>query len=98
MLKSIGFSNGTICLWQISRMVGVVVLAAVFAIPLSGLCDRYVLAPVFEIMGAQVKIQVEPLQVYGIYPGILLIAIIIAAWIATFSIRKIDIREMNNCE
>lgn len=98
MLKSIGFSNRTICAWQILRMAGVVVLAAILSILMSGLSDRYVLSPVFEIMGAQVKIQVEPLQVYVIYPGILLIAIIIAAWIATFSIRKIDIREMNNCE
>lgn len=98
MLKSIGFSNGTICLWQILRMAGVVVLAALLAIPMSGLSDKFVLAPVFEIMGAQVEIQVEPLQVYGIYPGILLISIILAAWIATFSIRKIDVREMNNCE
>ena len=49
-------------------------------------------------MGADVAIQVNPLEAYLIYPGVLLIGIIIATAIATRGVRKINIREMNNLE
>ena len=49
-------------------------------------------------MGAQVNIQVDPLQAYLIYPGILLIGIMISTLIATHSVKNINIREMNNLE
>lgn len=44
-------------------------------------------------MGAQVNIQVDPLQAYLIYPGILLIGIMISTLIATHSVKNINIRE-----
>ena len=49
-------------------------------------------------MGAEVKIQVDALQAYGGYPGVLLIGIIIATLVATYQIKRIDIKEMNNLE
>ena len=49
-------------------------------------------------MGASVEIQVVPWQVYGVYPGILLVGIIAATIFATRKVKQIHIREMNNIE
>lgn len=98
MMKSIGFSYQTICSWQIVRMVLVAITSLLISIPLSFLSNRFVLKPIFAIMGADVAIQVNPLQVYILYPGILLIGIIVATIIATLAVRRIDIRELNNIE
>lgn len=98
MMKSIGFRHSTIRNWQIIRMVIVVVASMIISIPLSLVSNHFVLKPIFGIMGAEVSIQVNPIQAYLIYPGILLIGIIIAATIAANGVKKIDIREMNSLE
>ena len=80
------------------RMAFVVIVAMIVSIPLSLLSNTIILKPIFAIMGAQVNIQVDPLQAYLIYPGILLIGIMISTLIATHSVKNINIREMNNLE
>lgn len=98
MMKSIGFSYRTICCWQVVRM-GVVALASLLiSMPLSLASNQWLLKPVFAIMGADVSIQVDVIKAYGLYPGVLLIGIVIATMIATRSMRHIDIRELNNIE
>ena len=79
-------------------MAFVVIVAMIVSIPLSLLSNTIILKPIFAIMGAQVNIQVDPLQAYLIYPGILLIGIMISTLIATHSVKNINIREMNNLE
>ena len=98
MLKSIGFRHHTIQKWQMIRMAFVVIVAMVVSIPLSLLSNIIILKPIFAIMGADVTIQVDPLQAYLIYPGILFIGIIISTLLATHGVKKINIREMNNLE
>lgn len=98
MMKSIGFANRTIRLWQVTRMVFVAFTSMVISIPLALLSNQYVLKPIFSIMGADVAIQVNPLDVYVIYPGILLIGIVIATFVASRAVKRIDIREINNVE
>lgn len=98
MLKSIGFRHRAIRNWQIMRMCLVVVVSMIISIPLSLISNQFVLKPIFAIMGADVAIQVDPMQAYFIYPGILLIGIMIATMIATHQVKHINIREMNNLE
>lgn len=98
MLKSIGFRHKDIRNWQLVRMIYVVLVSMIISIPLSLLSNHFVLKPIFAIMGADVRIQVNPIQAYLIYPGILLVGIIIATLIAIHNVRKINIREMNNLE
>lgn len=98
MLKSTGFTHKAVRNWQIMRMVCVLITAMVISFLLLTLSNTFILQPIFAIMGASVEIQVDALQVYVLYPGILLAAILVATWIATRSIRNIDIREMNNLE
>ena len=98
MMKSIGYRNGYIRLWQILRMIWAAVISMAAAVPLSLLANHFVLRPIFAIMGAELKIQVIPWQVYGVYPGILMAGIIIAAGIGTINVKKINIRELSNLE
>lgn len=98
MLKSIGYQSRTIRLWQVMRMVWVALISMIAAVPLSLLSNRFMLKPIFAIMGADVEIQVVPWQVYGVYPGVLLVGIILATVIAAMNVKKINIRELNNLE
>lgn len=98
MLKSIGFKNGAIRWWQSGRMVLAALLSMVAAVPLSMLCNQFLLKPIFEIMGAEVDIIVKPFDAYVLFPGLLFIVIIIATLIATLRVRNIKIQDLNNLE
>lgn len=98
MMKSIGFKNRSIRLWQVMRMVWVALASMVLAIPLSMLSNQFVLKPLFGAMGADVAIQVDVLKAYCIYPCILFAVIIAATFIATIRVKKIDIRELSCLE
>ena len=98
MMKSMGFRNTSLRVWQTMRMVWVVVISMIAAIPLSVLSNRFLLKPIFAIMGGEVEIQVDFLQAYVIYPGILLAVIILSAAWASGRVKAIDIRELNNLE
>ncbi|WP_269477536.1 ABC transporter permease [Hominibacterium faecale] len=98
MMKSMGFQNKDIRMWQTLRMVLVALLSMLAAVPLSLLSNQFVLKPIFSAMGANVEIQVVPLQVYGICPAVLLLGIIIATMLASINVKKINIRELNNLE
>lgn len=98
MMKSVGFNNATLRLWQMVRMSSVVITSMIIAIPLSFVSNYFILKPIFKIMGAEMSIITDPLKAYLIYPLILLIGILIATRISSSSIKNIDIREMNNVE
>ena len=98
MLKSVGFSDRSIGFWQVVRMVSVAICSMIAAIPLSLLSNQFVLKPIFAIMGAEVKIQIVPWQVYGVYPLVLLLGIVAATVIASRSVKRINIQELNNLE
>ena len=98
MMKSIGFRNSSIRSWQVIRMILVALVSMLAAVPLSMLSNCFMLEPIFAIMGADVHIQIDPVQVYLIYPGVLLLGIICATIFATGQIKRIHIREMNNME
>ena len=98
MMKSIGFRGTTIALWQLIRMVVIVVIAMMFAIPLSMISNKIMVEPVFAIMGAEVAVQVDIVKAYILYLGILLLFIIAATLIACLRVRKIHIQAINNIE
>ena len=98
MMKSIGFNNAAICKWQMMRMFSVVITSMIIAIPLSLVSNQLILKPIFKIMGAEMSIITDPLQAYLLYPLMLLTGILAATMISALSIRRIDIRELNNVE
>lgn len=98
MLKSIGWRNKAIRLWLVMRMVWVVILSMIVAVPLSMLCNRFILRNIFAIMGAELQIQVDPLKAYILYPIILFAGILCATHFATGSVKRIDTNDMKIAE
>ncbi len=98
MLGSIGWRRGDIRKWLVMRMVWVVLLSMIFAVPLSMLSNRFILKNIFAIMGAELQIQVEPLKAYLLYPAVLLVGIMAATYFATGSVRRIDPGDMKIAE
>lgn len=98
MMKSIGFTYRAIQKWQLLRVLLVAFISMMIAVPLSLLSNQFVLKPIFAIMGADVAIQVNLLQAYVLYPGILFIGISVASILAVRGIRKVDIKDLNNLE
>ena len=99
MLRSVGFSLKQVRLWQVLRMGIVVLLAEILGIILSKPLNNIVLRPIFGMMGStHMIIEVNPLQVYLIYPLLLLVVITVVAAISSASIKKLNIMEINNVE
>lgn len=98
MLKSIGYRNRYIRMWLVMRMVWVVALSMIFAVPLSMLSNRFILRNIFAIMGAELTIQVDPVRAYLIYPGILFVGIVAAAVFATGSVKRMNTSDMKIAE
>ncbi len=98
MLGSVGWRRHDIRMWLVMRMVWVVILSMIVAVPLSILCNQFVLKRIFAIMGAELQIQVEPLKAYLLYPLVLLGGIMAATYFATGSVKKIGTNDMKIAE
>ena len=90
ILKAIGFKDSAILKWHVYRfgLVGLlaVVLAAVWSIPMTELC----ITPIFGMMGAvDVEYNIDPLQIFLMYPGAVLVMTIIVAWLTALYTKKI---------
>ena len=99
ILKAIGFQDSAIIKWHVYRLglVGLmaVVLAAVLSIPMTHLC----ISPIFGIMGAvDVEYNIDPLQIFLLYPGIVLVMTIVATWITALYTKTIKSSDTANIE
>jgi len=99
MLKSMGFRKGDLRRWQIGRIAIVLVLSIIIGTILAGTIGSTLVAGVFSMMGAtSVPLIIVPIQVYLIYPGLLLASTVLAAACSISQIRKTQIWEINNQE
>ncbi|MBQ7025029.1 MAG: hypothetical protein IJN31_00355, partial [Peptococcaceae bacterium] len=54
---------------------------------------------VFKMMGAsKIEFVINPMEVYVIYPVMIFVASVIACIISMQSVRKIDVKDVNNVE
>ncbi len=99
VLKSIGYGNEAVVKWQVSR-IGIIMLLAVAAgIVLSNPLGQLSSGAVFRMMGLkEVPFIIAPLEVYVLYPVLLLITALAGSLITAQEVRKIDPREMMNIE
>ncbi len=99
ILKAIGFKDRDVIRWHIFRF-GIVGLAAIFlaalvSIPMTNLC----ISPIFGMMGASdVKYRIDPLQIFVIYPGIILLTTIVFAGLTALTTKQITCRDTANIE
>lgn len=99
MLKAIGYRNSSIVMWQSFR-IGIVLFISMLlgAIPSKPLSEISTVA-VFNMMGAStIEMDVKPLEIYLIYPLLVLTVTVIAAILASLGVRKIAASETSNIE
>lgn len=90
MLKAMGFNNKTIITWHTSRFALVslvaVILASVVSVPMTELC----ISPIFGMMGASdISYNIVLWKVFGLYPGIVVLATILISFIVAQYTRSI---------
>ncbi|MBO1680024.1 ABC transporter permease [Bittarella massiliensis (ex Durand et al. 2017)] len=99
MLKSLGFRDGSIIAWQVLRVGIVLAAATLLGAALSGPIAQLSAAKAFEMMGAShVEFIVRPLEVYLLYPLLVLAVTLTVSALAALPIRRISPRETNNIE
>ena len=83
MLKAIGFDNGVLIRWQMLRIAIILVLSVIIGALLSEPLAQISSGKVFEMMGAtHIEFVVKPLEVYVLYPLLLLAATLAGAFIS----------------
>ena len=100
ILKAIGFSNGSLVCWHTLRFVLVsataTVLALLCTIPLTELC----VDPIFKMTGATygIEYRIDPLQIFLIYPAIVLGVTVFGALLTSLRIRSVSTSECSNID
>ena len=89
-LKAVGFTDISVIKWQVYRFGLVclisVILAAILSIPMTNIC----ITPIFGMMGTtKIEYNIEPLRIFVLYPGIVLLVTIIMAWLVALYTKKI---------
>lgn len=99
MLKAIGFRNSSLVIWQMLRIGIVLLLSTLIAVLFSTPLSELSVTPIFKIMGAKnIKFAVVPLEVYVLYPSIMLAVTVFASMLAALRICKISAAETSNIE
>lgn len=99
MLKSVGFRNSSIRLWQSARISIVLVAAIILGIIASKFLGPVTVGQVFAIMGVHnIVFKVQALEVYIVYPFILLLVTTAVAYISAGAVKKVDLKEINDME
>lgn len=89
MLKLIGFSDASVICWQTKRIMMVlfvgILLGTITATPFSQITS----GQVFQMMGAsQIVFEINPLEVYVVYPITLFVVTILACVVTMLKVRK----------
>jgi len=99
MLKSIGFRNSSIRFWQSARIIIILVVAIILGIISSNFLGPVTVDQVFGMMGIHnIIFKIDVLEVYILYPIILLVVTTAIAYLSSGAIKKVDLKEINNME
>ena len=99
LLKAIGFKDGHIIKWHTYRFLVATLIAEVLAVILAVPITRLWCTPVFAMMGLdKVNFLINPLHIYLIYPGIVFVATVIIAALASLTTKRIKSSDTANIE
>jgi len=99
MLKALGFRDNSLIKWQILRMGIIIIISTILGAVLSIPLAQISAGQVFKMMGASsIIFEIKALEVYVIYPFIILIATIVSSFIAAQDIRKISASKTSDIE
>lgn len=99
LLKAIGFKNSFLALWQTMRIGIVLLVSVITGALLSSPLSVLIITPIFRMMGAcSIEFEIHPLEVYAVFPLIVLLLTALAAFISAQGLRKISSAEISNNE
>ncbi len=100
LMKAIGARNGKIYVYHALRFtfIGIiaVIFAVIFAMPLTHLC----IDPIFRMMGMELTVDyiIDPLELFFIFPAIILATTTLSAFLTSLYTRKIKSSDTANIE
>lgn len=99
-MKAIGFRTGTIMCWHSLRFVIIGLISSAIAMIASPFVTKLSLNPVFKMMGAYfgAEYQIKPLEVFVIYPVIILAVTVISALLTSLYTKTITAAQASSIE
>lgn len=99
LLKAIGFKNDPLILWQTMRIGIVLLVSVLMGALLSSPLSSLIITPVFGMLGAySIEYDIRAVEVYVIFPLIMLGVTAFAAFISAQGLRKISSSQISNNE
>lgn len=99
MLKAIGFSDNTIIKWHTLRIGIIIIISIIIGTILSNPVAQISSGMIFKMMGASsMEFEVRALEVYVIYPLLVLTVTLVASFLTAQQIRKVSASETSNIE
>ena len=99
LLKSIGFNRHALRVWQTARIIIVSLAAGVAGVGLSYVLNPFVTRGIFGLLGApNISTQINAVSVLGIYPALFLAITTIVALLVSFSLNRVNMRNVGNLE
>lgn len=99
LLKAIGFKNNPLTLWQTMRIGIVLLVSVLIGVIISAPLSDLIITPIFRMMGAfSIEYEIRALEVYVIFPLLMLAVTALAAFISAQGLRKISSSDISNNE
>ena len=99
MLKMQGFDNSSIATWQIKRIMLILFVGILLGTLTGTVFSQWTAGMVFKFMGlSEVVFEINPIEVYVMYPIILFVTVVLAAMIGILGVRGISEKEVNDME
>ncbi len=99
-LKAMGFRTGTVMGWHSLRFVIIGILSSFIAAVTSPALTKLCLDPIFKMLGASfgVPFEVKPLEVFVIYPAVIVAVTIISALLTSLYTKTITAAQASGIE
>ncbi|AIQ47116.1 hypothetical protein R70723_15410 [Paenibacillus sp. FSL R7-0273] len=96
VMKSLGFTDGLIRLWQVLRIMILLTGSLIIGVLGANILGERLFGFVFRMFGlTELHFQIMPLQVYVLYPLIILAVVVIAVYTSCGQIKRIHVWNMN---
>lgn len=99
LLKAMGFRDHSLIFWQTLRIGIVLFTSVIFGVLISSPLSSLIITPIFHMMGAySIQYEIKVVEVYVIFPLIVLVATSLAAFLSAQGLRRIVPSEISNIE
>ena len=95
-MKSLGFTNGLIKLWQSLRILILLVASIILGVLVANVLGEQLIGMIFKMFGiTKLSFVIDPLQVYVWCPLLIVTVVLLAVYTSCGQIKKIQVWDMN---